>query len=229
MWARAFNHAFRGDLEATIEDADEALRICLSPVDRTQAIAARGIAYAMVGRTGEAITHLAEARDIFERGGLELARIFGEAPYCLVLVMSGRIAEGVGQLEATAGRLTAMGQEYARPYADFFLGEIYRNMAAGTERPPWPVIWQNLGFLLRNVPFAKRLARRHLEAALADFRRMDFQASVVLALLSLGELHRAEKRLRQARHCFEEGREIAVTMQDHDLVAKFDAALVAFG
>ncbi len=229
MWARAYDHAFRGDLEATIEDADEALRICLSPVDRVQATAARGIAYAMVGRADEAITHLKEARDIFDRGGLELARVFGEAPYGLALVMSGRIAEGVGQLEAMAERFTAMGQEYARPYADFFLGEIYRNVAASTERPPWPVIRQNLGFLLRTVPFAKRLARRHLEAALADFRRMDFQGFIVLALLSLGELHRAEKRVHQARDCFEEGREIAQAMQDHDPVAKFDAALAALG
>ncbi len=225
MWGRSYNYAFADELSAALDDGNECLRICLSPVDRVQATAAMGIAYVLRGQVEKAKPLLQEARQIMENGPFRLASFFVDPAFGLAMVLDGRIAEGVKHMETSANEAAARGSVLSRPFTEFFLGEVFRNMATSGETPPWPVLRANLVFLLRTVPFAKRLASRHLESALASFRGIEMPAMTVLTLFSLGELQRHLKNINASREYFEEGRTLAQSLKNFELVTKFEDSL----
>ncbi len=146
-------------------------------------------------------------------------------PYGLALVMSGRMAEGVHLIEDSARRYANLGHPFVEPMVDYYLGEIYLQMALGTERPPFSVILRNLGFILRTVPVAAAKARNHLQAAAEQCRVLDIPMTLAMSLYSLGLLESAKKRPADARAHLDEARELAAAVEAEALVDKIDAAL----
>jgi hypothetical protein len=102
-------------------------------------------------------------------------------------------------------------------------------MAQGRARPALAVVLRNLGFLLRTLPVAGRLARRHLEAALAEFRRLDIPHGVADSLHQLGLLDQLQRRPAEARARFEEARPVPASVGATHLGERIDAALAALG
>ena len=74
--------------------------------------------------------------------------------------------------------------------------------------PTFPVttslILKNLGFLVRNLPFATKKAEAHLNQAIALDREMGANWILGQACLDLAILHKAKKRRSKARECLSE-------------------------
>jgi tetratricopeptide (TPR) repeat protein len=81
--------------------------------------------------------------------------------------------------------------------------------------PTFPVtpslIAKNLGFFIRNLPFAAKKAEAHLNQAIALNREMGANYLLGQACLDLGILHKAKKRRSKARECFSE----AIALFEH--------------
>jgi hypothetical protein len=97
-------------------------------------------------------------------------------------------------------------------------------MAQGGRRPPLAIMLRNLRFILRTAPFAARLARRHLEAAVQECRRLDIPSGLAGALFHLGLLHQAKRRMGEARACLDEARAVAASAGAAALCERTDAA-----
>lgn len=146
-------------------------------------------------------------------------------PLGATMVMAGDMASGIRLIEDSTERIAGWGQTIARAYGHVTLGAVYLEMATGKELPPPAVILRNLGFLLRTLPFAAAKARRHLEAAVAECRRLDAPYYLAASLTSLGRLHKAKGRPGEAKACFEEARPIAKAVDMPALVDQIDAAV----
>ncbi len=240
LWALAALDVFSGSYKEAIENADEALRVCLSPVDRNAALAYKAMAMVLSGQLAEGMalgTRL--LREVEEKG---LAMIL--APNKMVLgvgtVLQGEMARGMRMIEAAAVEAEGWGQTAARPLGDLFLGETYLQIgplgdlflgetylqiAISEEKPPLAVMARNLPFLLRTLPFAKQKSRRCLERALDEFRRLDGPSFIARCLFDLGLLDKAGKRTDAARAKFEEARATASAVEATNLVAEIDATI----
>jgi len=63
---------------------------------------------------------------------------------------------------------------------------------------------KNIGFVVKNVPFASRQAEKHINAAIEAAKEIGAKGILAGAYYDLGLLHKAKKRIDQARQCFSE-------------------------
>ncbi len=224
LWALATLDTFSGNYAEAMDNADEALRICLSPVDRNAALGYKAMAMILSGQVAEGMALGTRVlRDVEERG-LTMTL----APVRMVVgvgtVLSGDMARGVGMIEDAAAAAERQGQTASRAFGDLFLGETYLQMATGRDKPPFAVVLRNLPFLLRTLPFAGRRARACLERALEECRALQAPSFVARCLYDLGCLDKVGKRTREARAKFEEAREMASSVEATTLLADIEAA-----
>jgi tetratricopeptide (TPR) repeat protein len=65
-------------------------------------------------------------------------------------------------------------------------------------------IARNIGFLVKNVPFADRKAEAHFKRAIEVARAIGAKSLLGQVKFDLGLLHHAKKRPEQARQCIHE-------------------------
>ncbi len=225
MWSMATLQLYDGDYEAAIESGDEALRVCLSPIDRMAARCYQACALVLMGRVKEGLAPLTGMVEQAQKSGM----IFNMAVPLMIAgvgtVVAGEMARGVRAIEDTEARFTALGQEIFPSAAYDFLGRVYLQFAIGGQTPPISVMLKNFWFLLRTLPFAEKKARRYFEGAIAQRRAMDAPSALAGNLYSLGLLDQAKKRPAEARGHFEEARELAKSAEATALIDQIDAAL----
>jgi tetratricopeptide (TPR) repeat protein len=225
LWQAAFWKAVVGETDAALEYAEASIRSSLSPMDRLYARLARAVARTLSGDARESLAQLDALRRQAEAGEMHMVGLAtAELPYGLALVLTGEWSKGVRCIEAAVRRYDAWGQPFARALGHQYLGLIYFKMAESGPRPPLAVVLRNLGFALRAVPFAPGLARRHLETAAQEYRRLDIPYNLAECLFHLGLLHRAKRRTREARACFDEARAVAASVDASALGERIDAA-----
>ena len=225
LWALAAADVFSGSYKEAIENADEALRVCLSPVDSSAAQNYRSMAMVLSGQLAEGMEQ--GTRLVREVEDLGLTMMLAPTKMALGVgtVLQGEMARGVRMIEDAAVEAEKSGQISARPFGNLFLGETYLQIATSEEKPPLAVMLRNLPFLLRTLPFAKQKARRFLARALGDFRQLQSPSQIARCLFLLGQLDQAGKRAGAARTKFEEARTTASSVEATNLVADIDAAL----
>jgi hypothetical protein len=225
LWALATVDVFSGSYADAIENADEALRVSLCPVDRDTALLYKAMAMVLSGQVADGMALL--ARVVGEMEGKGFFLLMGSANFVLGvgMVLQGDMAGGIRAIEDAAAKMEEWGQTALRPVGDLFLGETYLQFAISEEKPPLSVMLKNLPFLLRTLPFAKAKARRYLASALDGFRADDNPSGIARCLYDLGLLDKAGKKAGAARAKFDEAREIAASVEATNLVTDIDAAL----
>jgi tetratricopeptide (TPR) repeat protein len=68
-------------------------------------------------------------------------------------------------------------------------------------KPSLSIMAKNIGFLVKNVPFASKKAEKHFNKAIELFKEIGMKGYLGVAHLSLGLLYKASKRTDQARQC----------------------------
>ncbi len=192
-----------------VENIEEALRISPDPLDRVAQRLIKGVALGLTGETAAGVAMAREGiRDLQAADAGEVAAWF-EVPFGVALVLSGQLATGVRWIEETIPRAVKVGRVWRIAAAHLVLGEIYLEMALGEKKSPLPVLLKNAGFILKRLPFARRLARRHLRDAAHCARQADFPGVLARSLFDLGVLARRSKRFEEARRCFNDARVLA--------------------
>ena len=62
-------------------------------------------------------------------------------------------------------------------------------------------IMRNIGFIVKNVPFAAKKAERHFDKSIEVAREIGAKGILGQAYLDLGRLHKAKKTKEKARQC----------------------------
>jgi tetratricopeptide (TPR) repeat protein len=67
---------------------------------------------------------------------------------------------------------------------------------------------KNIGFLVKNVPFANQKAEEHFNKAIELFKEIGLKSHLGAVYLSLGLLYKANRKTDQARQCILEAIDI---------------------
>jgi tetratricopeptide (TPR) repeat protein len=117
-------------------------------------------------------------------------------------VASGRMNAGMKKLlDIRAGFKKKKGR-YIYTMSEYLLGSIYNQIALGEGEVNLSVIIRNIGFLIRNIPFAAKRAEDHFKEAIKLSDDIGTKAIKGQALLDLGRLYVGKKRIEEAKETF---------------------------
>ncbi len=225
----AFSDAYHFNPTEAIENADEALRDALSPLDQLNLRGAKGVAFVAADRPEEGREILEEVRREVNRGGFFVLGIGIEIPYALSLVMTGEMAAGMKALQESVERYRSFGSTLMGLSENLALGEMYLQIAFGEAKADFGATVRNLGFVMKNVPFAARKARTHLRAAIEGCRKFDNQSLLARCLYDLALLNVAKKRPGEARENLEQARAAAEAGGATEILARVEDELANLG
>jgi class 3 adenylate cyclase/tetratricopeptide (TPR) repeat protein len=195
---------FMGDMPSTIKSSQNAINVSEDPFYSQVPRLILGGAYLMSGRLTEAEEVLQEIMDFHNKFDIgiiaNLARIFLGA----VKLAKGDMNQGLRMIEE--GRRVSLENHIKSQYiiSEYILGKVYLQMVQGEGTKSASVLAKNVGFMVKNVPFASKKAENHLTLAIEVAEEIGAKGILGQVYLDLGLLYKAKKRKEQARKCFSE-------------------------
>ncbi|MCJ7599647.1 MAG: hypothetical protein MUO41_13705 [Methyloceanibacter sp.] len=217
----AWAAAFAEDHEQALVNSELAVSASHGKFERIMADTAQGVVLADAGRA-EGRNGLARVRAEVVGCGYLVQLTAIDIPYGAAIVQSGDYAGGVGHLEQCIHLLdlaqqadAGLGASRTRRDLSWACGQ-----AASDARS-----CQNARFFVGALPWAKRRAREHLEAAMRFAQAADTPGLLAQALASLGFLSAASGQHAESREYLEEARQIADELGAEKLSVRIAAAL----
>jgi tetratricopeptide (TPR) repeat protein len=157
----------------------------------------------------EAEKILQEIIPLSQHLGMDYILSHAQALYGVVLIATGQFSRGLKLIKAELGELTDSGRLFTRYLIEVSLAEIYFQMATSSRRFGLWVAVKNLGFILKEVPFARRKAKAYLTGVIEVGKVAGARGFVQgHALLNLGLLHQQNGMQEQAKECLVEAQRI---------------------
>jgi tetratricopeptide (TPR) repeat protein len=155
-WINNFGHYMSGDMESSQKSSEKAGAVALDPCYSTSFTKLTlGLAHLLGGQFQEAEDVLQSALDFCEKRAMgqvtELAYLF-IAP---TLIAKGHMRQGLGILEKAQQALIRNQRRVFYGISEHILGQVYSQIATGPT-PAFSIMAKNIGFLVKNVPFASK-------------------------------------------------------------------------
>jgi hypothetical protein len=212
-----------------LEYSEQSLGLVATPWDRNATINAKGCALVLLRRTEEGAKLLEEDRrrcvadgDLYNLAGSD--GVFG-----VCKILQGEIGDGIRFLEDAIARRESEGYRVAADWYRLFLCEIYLEIIAGSDKPPFLVLLKNLPTLV-NVMFSASARIQDLTKHVLENPQFDPSGFFVgRAQMTLGLLHKAKKKRDLALQYLNEAKHILAPFGQNPMLARLDAALAELG
>jgi hypothetical protein len=119
------------------------------------------VGYVLADQLPEAQKVLEEALPYCHEYGCEVLSATTDAFLGAIYVAQGHMSRGLTMIEKERDRSEEGGLKYWSIMVEFILGRIYKQIAEGAGPLSPAIVAKNIGFLLKNVPFAARKAENH--------------------------------------------------------------------
>jgi class 3 adenylate cyclase/tetratricopeptide (TPR) repeat protein len=151
-----------------------------------------------------------------------------QALHGAVMIATGQFSRGLKMIKSDLEELTDSGRLLTRYLVEVCLAEIYFQMATHARSfDMWSII-KNLGFILKEVPFAKRKAKVYLNKVIRVGKEVGTRSFVHgQALLNLGLLYQLNGSKEQALVCLSEAQQILAQCQSESHSQQVRQALAA--
>jgi hypothetical protein len=209
--------------EAAIANADECLRVAITPFDRLNGAMIKAVSSIIHGRAREGLGEMDKLIPEFEELGLLYAIQHG--PRGVAMAMLGRISEGIDVVKQQIARLDSAGDRTVAAWTRITLAEIYIQILSGKDRPPAVVILKNFWTIVDTMIFGVRRARALLREAEADKQLSERGVIFARINLNLGMLSAMKNKRDEARRYLEKARFAAERQNADKLRQKIEAAL----
>jgi tetratricopeptide (TPR) repeat protein len=225
---KAAGHLAVGDMELSQKSSERASKVALDPYYSQYPKIGTGMAYLFGGQIKEAENVLQSAINSYEKSGVELFSIIGRCFLAPVLIAKGHMQQGIDLAKKAQNTLIRNQRKTHYAMSEYILGEVYLQIATGP-RPSLSILARNIGFLLKNVPFATRKSEKHFNKAIALFKEIGVKGFLGQVYLSQGLLYKATKRSDQARQAILEAINLFRECEAEIWLKKANEALVSLG
>jgi class 3 adenylate cyclase/tetratricopeptide (TPR) repeat protein len=197
-------HFIGGDFPSAIECLQRAIQASVDPIFSNSARFMLGMSYVSNGQLEEAEKTLEEVIGYSKNFGAEFLGTLAEGALSVVSVAKGNLSQGVRIAEETSRVFLENENKYRHATTEHFLGRVYYQIVQEAGPKRLSIIAKNLGFLIRNVPFAGKKAEDHFNKAIEVAREIGAKGVLGQAYLDLGLLHKSKGRTEQAKKCISE-------------------------
>jgi tetratricopeptide (TPR) repeat protein len=132
-------------------------------------------------------------------------------------------------IEKERDRSEESGVKYYIITAEFILGRIYKQIAEGAGPVSPAIVAKNIGFLLKNVPFAAKKAENHFQKAIKLAKEIGAKGILGQVTLELGLLHKIKGRTDEARKCISDAVRLFEECEADVFLKQAKEALAALG
>jgi tetratricopeptide (TPR) repeat protein len=198
----------RGDFYSAIECLESGIRFSADPFYSETLRVLLGFSYFYTNQLDKAEAALEEVLTYSHEFGVALIGVMASILMGVLLIVRGRMSQGL-ELLAEAQRTCLENQRrcmYAR--SEYILAMVYSQIAEGTEPISLSTMAKNIGFLIKNVPFASKKAEEHFNRAIELAKEIGAKGTMGMAYLDLGLLYRTKGKTQQAREFISEAIQI---------------------
>ena len=106
----------------------------------------------------------------------------------------GEMSTGLKILQDGKKRLLKDGNIFFYLQCEYILGTIFTQLAINTEPVSLSKMARNIGFVVKNVPFARKKAEAHFKKVIALAQKMGAKTMLGNAYLALGLLYKSKNK-----------------------------------
>jgi class 3 adenylate cyclase/tetratricopeptide (TPR) repeat protein len=167
-----------------------------------------GMGYLLDDRIQEAEPHLKEVVGFSKEYEFYFTGMPGRLFLGTAIIAQGNISQGFKMINEAHQSFIRIEKKYYIALTEYTLGKIYSQIVEGSSSISPLSIVRNIGFLVRNVPFADKKAGAHFNTAIGIAKELGAKSISGPAYLDWGLLHKAKKRKDQARKCISKAIEL---------------------
>jgi class 3 adenylate cyclase/tetratricopeptide (TPR) repeat protein len=160
-----------------------------------------GLVYSYVasGQFEEAEGPLQEVLDLSEKFGTQVVKTPANALLGLVSIAKGNLSQGIKRFEDVQRIWIETQRKCLYAASENMLGSVYSEISQGGKEIRLSIFVKNIGFLLRNLPFATKKAEEHFMKSIHVAEKIGAKGTLGKSCLDLGLLYKAKRKKDQAR------------------------------
>jgi tetratricopeptide (TPR) repeat protein len=229
QWITGIAYFGDGNLQSAIQCLRKALQISQDPLYRHIARLYLGVLYAFGGQFQEAEEALQQVVAYSREYGVEQIGIPASVYLGAALIGKGHMGQGLTMIEQAQKLLLENECKSFYAVSEHILGKVYLQIVERSVSMTLSTIVKNIGFLIRNVPFASKKAEYHLKKAIEVSKEHGFKRVQGQAYLDLGLLHKVKGRRDQARECISTSIELFEQCETEGFLKQVKDALKSLG
>jgi tetratricopeptide (TPR) repeat protein len=192
-------HQINGDFLSAIESYKRAVEVSVDPFLKQWGKALLGWCYLETFQLKEAEKVLSESKTFDDEFQSKTVGSPARGMLGILNVMKGNLSLGIEMMGEMMQIWLKNERKWAYVFGDYNFGMVYSKLAEGGQDTTLPMIAKNIGFLIKNVPFAAKKAEDYFQSAIEQWTEMGAKGWVGRASLDLGHLHKIKGRKEQAR------------------------------
>jgi class 3 adenylate cyclase/tetratricopeptide (TPR) repeat protein len=199
-WVNALGHFMTGDMKSAEKYCEKAVEAALDPLMFQFPKFLLGLVYLNRGQLQEAEDVSKSVLNFCEKHSIGQVSTIAYLSLAPALIAKGHMKQGIRMLEEMQQTLIRNQRRVWCAQSEYVLGKVYSQIATGPP-PSFSIMAKNIGFLVKNVPFAGKKAEEHFNKAIEVFKEIGAKGFLATTYLDLGLLYKAKKRTDQAREC----------------------------
>jgi class 3 adenylate cyclase/tetratricopeptide (TPR) repeat protein len=223
------SYLIAGDFPKAIERFKKAIEFSEAPYFSQSLRILLGFSYISSGQMEAAENTLEEVMRPGMNFGDETIETLAYVLMGIVSIAKGELSRGVRLIEAQIHLFFESGSRYRYATVNFLLGKIYLRIIQGTRPMSLSFLANNLGFLVKNVPFASKRAENHFNNAIEVAKDIGAKSIRAQANLDLGILHNSKGGTIHARECFKEAIQLFEQCEAEIYLRQAKEALASLG
>jgi tetratricopeptide (TPR) repeat protein len=192
-------HFSAGNFPSAIESFKRAIQVRADPIYSQTVRMFLGIAYFSNSQLQEAEDALQEVATFSRDFGIEWLGTSAQAFLGILFIAKGQMNQGLRMAEDAQREFVENGRKVFLVFYHYALAKLYLQIVEGEAKVSLSVALKNIGFLVKNVPFAKQKAADNLNKAIEIAEEMGAKGFLGMAYLDLGLLHKAKGEKDKAR------------------------------
>ena len=206
-WMKAFGYLLTGDIKSSQKSSETGIEVALDPLYAQFPKTTLGLAYFFDEQFEEAENVLQSLLNFTAKRGVGQLAVISQEFLSPILIAKGQMQPGIKLMEDVQNTLIRNQRRVQYAMSEYILGEVNLQIATGP-KPSLSIMAKNIGFLLKNAPFATKKAEEHFHKSIELFKEIGARGYLGQAYLSLGLLYKASKRTDQAKQCILEAIDI---------------------
>jgi tetratricopeptide (TPR) repeat protein len=191
-------HFLDGDLPSAIERAEKGTSISQEPWFYHCVRLPLGVFFVMSGRFQEAESVLRGVIAYSDKFGAEHIGTPANVYLGVALIGQGRMGRGFRMIKEAQRLYLENERKGFYALSEYILGKVYLQMVERAAPMSFSRIVKNIGFLVKNVPFASKRAESHFNKAIEVAGEIGAKNTLGQAYLDLGRLHKVKKNREKA-------------------------------
>ena len=199
-WMKAWGHLAAGDMKSSQKSSEKAMGVALDPFYAQFPKSTLGLAYLFGDQLQEAGNAFQSFLKFAKGRGLDQMSVPFQIFLYPILIGNGQMHQETKLLKNAQKILISNRRRTFYALSEYILGEVNSQIATGP-KPSLSIMAKNIGFLVRNLPFAAKNAEEHFNKAIQAIKEIGAKGFLGPVYLDMGLFYRARKKTGQAREC----------------------------